>query len=548
MKHIKNLSGMHCFKKSAVLCIATLFFSLSACQLNNPTETQISALRTSLPTTVATTTPTTAPTEVPATAPTEQSIAPSTEPIPTIPEFTPELWLTDPKYPTYEEYITSDSMGQHSAALAWIKMTDKTGIEFYLDFPDLCVRSSVHYQKYRVPNSEALNAYSPLCTDGKFLYMYAPSELIKVELLSGTVTDRLPISNYVKMACFDSAVLYYVSHSDGYFHIYQVYLPEMRQALLHSVEAPKVICEQFDQAAGTRQGSGALSWTIINPELLNVVEKELRNPTSQYKKYDSTELWQTKDPVQALYITYSEQILPKYERLEWLYHHIQEGYGIHALLQYTYDPVENELTTETGIICQCDFGSHISHDHFHPVEYEIAEPVAIEGLWQQLPGLEIQTELSESSKPKDASDLFYFGFANEPRKLYLGRNGWHTLLTEEPLTAWTDLYTGSEKAVYAITKDNRIIQITYDGSVCNTLYVSNGNLVDFAYQDGFLYVIEDDKILEIDLENYQCRVVLQQAYLSNLSFDGKDRLRFLTSEGLSWKYYTYNVKEAVIES
>jgi len=510
-----------------------------------PPETQATTAPTTEPTEEPTTTPTTQPTTEPTTEP---SIEPPTEA--TMPAFTTELWLTDPEYLSYEEFLQQVPPAHTGGSTdSWMKLVNGIGIKFSLSKSEqLTVQSSIHANTYRVPNARALMNYQAFQTDGKHVYMRSlphkdavSSEIIKVELRTGSVTDQLQIDNMVTMWVADATVLYYLTHSEGNYHVYRIYLPEMKQDHLCSMEAPAVLCMQYDQAFH-KSSFGPLAWTVINPELLAVVEAELKNPDSKYKvieDFDFSDIWNAEDPLAALYSIYQQRQLWSYEKLEWLYYFIQQDSGIHGLLDYSYDPLGDTLTTRTGIICQCDFGTRLPHDHYDPVEHEIPEPVLPDASWQPLPDMEAQVQLPADCKPEGSICLEYCAIDVQPSKYYLCVNGAYKEIALD-IQLKEFISYDSEDAIYCVTEEDTIIQLSYDGSVYNTLYKSSGELGTILYRDGVLYVKEDDAVLEIDVANGQCRVLLQQKYLQNIALDGEIGLYISAGKGLSYKDYLYH--------
>lgn len=504
---------------------------------------------TNVPTVAPTTEPTTQPTEPP-TEPTTQPTEPPTEPGPTIPEFTPELWLTDPVYPSYEEFL-KDPNGYTPSA--WMKMVDGYGIQFNMGMDEiLTVESSVHDKTYRVPNAEALTGYGKIHSDGRHVYMISlpqrdssAYEIIKVELLTGTVTDRIQIGSFITRWVENGIALYYLQYSEGSYQVYRIYLPEMKQDLFCTLDAPEKLCVPYSQAF-YKSGN---TWTVINPELLAKVEKELKNPESQYKNHenylDFSELWNAEDPVQALHLFYSEEQIWRYQWLDWLYWAVQEDTGIHALLEYSFDPVSGTLTTRTGVIDGCSFGSGMPHDHFDPVEYEIGDPVLVESSWQPLAGMDIKTPLPAGDKPEGDIRILYTSVEGMPEKYYLGIDG---VYQETALETTIKIYSTAygDDAIYCCTEENALIQLSYDGSICNTIYQSDCILGTVLDGGEFLYVIEDDQILQIDIASGQYRVLLRLDYLSAITFMGENIIYFRGSEGLSYEDYTYNLETGEI--
>lgn len=530
--------------------LLALLFLLSACIAEMPAETTYpSAAPTTAPaaqptesTTTPTTVPATQPTEAPTTEPTEApTTAPTTQPTvpttaPTEPILSPELWAIEPEYLSYDAYFSEDRKYVNTSS--WLVSTESGSIAYSVlgGGRDKYVESSAHEEIYMIPNQEQFESHKFMGTDGKYAYMSNEKELLKVELVTGNIVSKIEADSILNwyVTIYDGRVGYYTNNTGEELQIIRVYLPEMRQDILLTLKEP--LC-MFSYGY-TISNLGDIIWTTFNPEFLTVLKAELENPNSKYKSMEQlnfSDIWAMEDPLNMAHR----------DPMEIISYEIQKDTGIPAFIEYSYNQKNGTTTSRTFIVDGCYFGTGTPDDHFNPIHVDLGTPTVITDSWHSLPGMDIKAPLPDT-KLEQSSYYRYSQFLSSPRRLYLLADGIYTEILDVQLKC--DPYTvDTGSGICCISQDNKVLQLSYDGSVCNTLYVSSGNIVDFAYQDGYLYVTEDDKILEIDLENHQYRVVLQQAYLSSLSFDGKDRLRFLVSEGLSWKRYTYNVKTAVIE-
>ena len=143
--------------KAAVSILAVILaVLLAACVPTVPAET------TTAPTEVTTTAPTAAPTTAPTTEPTTEA----TEPEPQILE--PARWMTDPVYPSYEEFLAKEPEYASVNASSWLVMDGDSGIEYRLGYEGLKILSSVQGVAYPVPNAEALQDYYARATDGSW--------------------------------------------------------------------------------------------------------------------------------------------------------------------------------------------------------------------------------------------------------------------------------------------------------------------------------------------------------------------------------------------
>ena len=515
--------------KAAVSILAVILaVLLAACVPAVPAET------TTAPTEVTTTAPTAAPTTAPTTEPTTEATTEATEPEPQILE--PARWMTDPVYPSYEEFLAKEPEYAPVNASSWLVMDGDSGIEYRLGYEGLKILSSVQGVAYPVPNVEALQDYYARATDGRYVYMLGDTELIKVELQTGEILDSIQLERIMVSTIVDDFVMYCITYDGAQFNACRVYLPEMKLDVLNGFDAP----EKLYVETGTHYIDGSLRFILLNPELIALLERELQNPESPYRKpviygheADFSQLWTTEKFWDEQFLMWQDMFL----------FGVQEMSGIRAFVEYHYHLEDNTLTTRTGIIDGCSFGTGDPHDHFKPEITEIDGPVAVNGPWQPIPGLDIQGAMTE--KPAGEFTVEQRSFGTGPAKLYLCRGGRFTELAELSLQNMTELADG----ICGITQDNRIVKLSYDGKVCNTLYAGSGPLQDIIYLENGFYVVDGDRLVEIDLSTGQSRVLVQQEYMWDIEFWNKEEgtIYFLASEGLTHQQHTYDPAAGTLE-
>jgi len=128
---------------------------------------------------------------------------------------------------------------------------------------------------------------------------------------------------------------------------------------------------------------------------------------------------------------------------------------------------------------------------------DTAPSTLINSPWQPLTGAEIQGTPA-GGKPHRLALPRIDGEGLYPGKLYLVSEGHVTQLLDEPVIQVRDF----EDAVYCVTEDNRLLQISYDGSVCNTLYHNGGKPLKILGMAGEnLLILEENTLLRIDAAN-----------------------------------------------
>lgn len=269
-------------KKLMILLLAVL---LAGCEQTNPEETTVS---TTEPTTQATTAPTTATTTAPTTAP--------TEPEPTILE--PELWLTDPQYPSYEELFSQD-VSYADYTTDWIVEHEGIYREYHFEAWNDSVQVYSYYSDlvYPVPNTESFmddyDAPQYFGSDGKYAYFYNrvdTNRIFQMELLTGKVVTLIDEEKiYAHPMLQANCVVYYARAAGDKAEICRIYIPEQRVDVLCTVENTEYL---FDITYPATTG-GKISWYGLNPEIVAKAEALRADPNAGkiINEYDYTGAW-----------------------------------------------------------------------------------------------------------------------------------------------------------------------------------------------------------------------------------------------------------------
>ena len=391
---------------------------------------------------------------------------------------------------------------------------------------------------YYVPIEEnLLSDFSVIAADGRWAYLCNGDELCKLELLTGELTTLVKKSEDIiywdVQACGKDTVcifqldaqrnlrIYYRDlHSDAEKTLYEGILP---QSSPYDLTAEiRGLC--FSAPSTTL---GTFSWQMMNPAFYAVLQEELANPNSQFKhiyQQDYSKCWENPEEYPIHLATYPP-----------LCNAIQEAYNIPYYVKYICDPVSGIVTEDYGIIDSCYYGTGQSHNHF---DYEITK--------EEVPEIldVAPVEIPNIGKPSgewpevDSVDLFVysdFGYGHP----YFALGDPIIKLADIPVT---EMEIGSD-FVYCITTEGTIIQFSYNGKICNTIYTSENELRDLCYLDDRLYFIDGSTIVCIDtVAGTYCpiiRTTLKELYISG-EYDGG--LYFGVRQGLYGRVYRFYIE------
>ncbi len=467
------------------------------------------------------------PTETtPAVYPTE-----STEPMK--PGIDPELWKTSPAFPACQDFFASDRIYEnHRDGNRWIVTQDDSATMYTVAINRyVTVQSDAFSEIYTVPNSAALQRYEVLAADGKSAYLSGENRLIQLDLLTGEIKPLVDAEQLIDAYFCGGAVLYYAYREGERVYICRLYVPDMTNEILHTVNTPSNLF-WLDCPDSTL---GDVTWTTINPELLEHLKDALADPNSSYQKdgaYDYSDIWKAEDALTN----------PGYtQNLKWICYYLQRDTGIHALLQGRYHCADGSYTEKTGVFDDCSFGTSYPHDHFSPDVTTAAPPVIVNGSWMVLPAKNFQA-LPEQRNQSGYPMIYGAGFM--PGTLYWNNNGSMKKLTEQVVTEMCS----SEDTVYCISENQSILELSQDGNVCNTVYSSeNGTLRELSWKDGMLYVVDGDSIVKIDIQNKQYRHLITHPDIIDMFGHEDGIVYFAVAKGMYYQQYLYNTITGVLE-
>lgn len=395
---------------------------------------------------------------------------------------------------------------------------------------------------YEIPVKKGLTEYGVLIADGHWAYLTSSRDLIKVDLLSGDcttlVTQSKNANSWQVRSCGKDTVcifefgegntmrvFYRDLHSDAEKVLYEGTIPATPAADLRFI-APETTL-------------GEVTWQMMNPAFWAAVQAELQNPDSQFKTIQ--------DGVYAGCWTDPKNNPVSITDEPFLCIAIQDHYNIPARVKYIYDIKTGQLTEDYGIIDGCERGSGDYNDHFN---YENTRETPLDVLSpapKEVPNLTKLTSAQAEQVKNDAynsmrmqSFLFSeFGYG----KPYLNQEGNLRKLTDiEARGITSDPYY-----VYCITAENTVVQISPDGSTCNTIYTSDGILADLCYLTGSIYFKDDNQIIRIDtVSGTYCAIAQSKGTMRVDSF-GEEGLYILVVQGLYNQQYFFDPDTGVLK-
>jgi len=528
--------------KKIVLCVIAVMLILCGCKQQAgkpavPTASQAPSQTTSSTQPSETTAPTISSTPTQPTRPTETTAATAPTEMPTQ-ELEVEDWQLDvPNYLSYEDYFATEreflNTELFNSQTSWTKGSRvyEFGYENGLlnrqkDDEILVVYCEEIDEKYVVPGSKTYINYTIAGADGHYGYLYNENSFLRMDLATGNVekmlegysfcrsSDYEPINVYL----LDNLVAYYISYADGELSVGRLYLPAMKNEILHNTQG-----EFYNislQRPKTNQSP--VVWTMTNPEFVDYLKAELANPNSKIQKgtqYDYSQRWKEDDAFST--IINSPMHL----------HYLQDAGNQRALLKWTLDLGSEELTKQTGLIDSCFHGSGYPHDHYNTDVTTAPAPELIMGDWtkisQQVPfPLHPSTDgVIVKGKLLKVTDV------ESQVHLYAKTDGDYQKVSNDPIRMVVD--TGS-CAIYVTADGKAVIAVSYDGTQSVELYRASYGGVDYIRFDETelhipsvrsvaverRFVIRDgDTLVEVNLDNLQYRPLVKHPNLQNYHID-----------------------------
>ena len=283
---------------------------------------------------------------------------------------------------------------------------------------------------------------------------------------------------------------------------------------------------------------------MMNPEMMELLTKEYNNPDSVYintsQKFDFSGVWGQPGMID----TYSDSN----PLVRSICQVIQEKSGTMALMRCWYSPLKDEYTQELGAIDDCFTGTGLRHDHYNPKADAPAVPEVDFGSWEDMglqPLSQSQDELLAETMEADTLSVLLYANPYEFPTLYAGNPGEPLVqVLNEPVTQWEN----SLYYIYTITCDGELMQLSLDGTVCNSLYkAKHGQLRDMDYQSGMVFLLDGDFLVQVDLTTTEQRTLLEAPDIVDIGYYEENQVYICQSKGLHQKQYILNLETQALE-
>ena len=421
------------------------------------------------------------------------------------------------------------------------------GYDFYTEMTGVIqnskLASPICKLVYTVTPSMNCDGHAALIADGQYVYSASADNVIKMNLLTGECSVLLEkgsdIVRWSVRGCGKDTLCIFTLDKDNYLRIFYRDLHSDAEMVLYAGKIPETPSEDLRFAFSPTSTLGTVRWWSMNPEFYAVVQAELANPDSQFKtdgNHDYSVYWE--DP---------ENHPVSIETAPFLCMAIQEYYDIPARVEYSIDPKAGEFLADYGIIDSCERGSGDYNDHFNyentwetPLYVLDPEPVDVPDL------VKLTSEQTEQIKNDEYNQLCLrsflfseFGYG----KPYLNQDGKVTKLADiEARGIVSDPYY-----IYCLTTNNTIVQISPDGSICNTIYTSDSVLDDLCYHTGSIYFKENDKVIRIDTVTGTSSAILRTDGSMSMDSFGEEGLYILVVQGLYDQQYFFHPETGILE-
>lgn len=461
----------------------------------------------------------------------------------TVPEanMSVDMWqLAEPAYLSYEAYFATERK-LLDASHSWIK--DGKLFALLSTLPNMQVYCFENGKKCNVPTKTSYQDYNCIGADGRYGYFYNASQFLRLDLATGVEEIILENQDLHDVRLMDNLLVYYISSANGDLRIGRIYLPTMQQDILYEMQG-----EYYDVGLNTvNSTTEPVSWTMINPEMVDLLKAELANPNSQYKQqyvnggenlYDYSEYWEAENGLLGIIEN------------PGLLHHIQDTSGVRAFLKCIYNPVDGSLTKKTGVIDNCWHGSSYPHDHYNP-EVTTADPVEVlMGEWKDLqnalPASMIDGKTTNGCRllPDVASDHYP----------YVKMTDGYNKMTETPVV-WAAntgnglLYLSADKhSIYAVSYlDNKPVEI-YRSK--NEITIPQNNPGNLDLEKQWLVLLDGDTLVQIDLAAGKSRQLIRHPYILSYYYidSGATTVYFDVAVGLYVGGHTIDLETGELRS
>ncbi len=484
-------------------------------------------------------------TTIPTTVPTEPTVPPTTEPP------APEWLVADRVSPSYDDFFSHD-LPYNTLTYGWTVPKGDSLTQYYIrsERDGLCISSNPWSGGFMIPDSGNLTELPIVGADGKWAYLHSSDGILQLDMQTGESTLLVVHGNILQAALCGYDVLYYAAVSeDGTVGVYRLYIPTMTlDPLCEGIERSWYFSISFP-----RTTLGSITWSSINPDMATRLWAELNDPNSPYLEGDGqvggpTHLWEDPSIVQD----------PNYEwgwdkAALWVCRWIQEDTGIHTWYKCTYDPTTDTYTEDTGVVDNCWFGSGYAHDHYEPEVTSLPDPVPVVSEWIPITGTTLPT--SPTADELYAEGLYDHYDANIPGITVYGlplQSEYVYHINSNTLTQAMDMpVTMAQNSVhflYCVTEDNRLLQISHDGATHNILYTAESEIREISHANGHLYLLDGNKIVEIDIPALQYRVLLEHENIIEASAHDEEGVVYFTiARGLHYQQYLFTPETGELE-
>ena len=501
--------------------------SSSPVQLNSKPAAKPTSTPTIIPTVVTqpTTKPTAAPTK-PTTKPTTAPTKPTTPPPTTQPNL---KWLTNREIVPFEERFKEDvpfGYGRTSWLMPWTypgyphyRSQYRLMINSYFSNPIIIMEQGVEEDErvYWVPISiDRFDGLKILALDGRWGYFCNNSELCRLELLTGELitlaTRNEGDIRWEVQACGKDTVCVFRIDAERNLHVFYRDLHSEAEKTIYKGVLPNVPMDADNlkfYASTTTQGQAY--WETMNPAFYEVYLKELNDPNSPLKNSAN------------------------------LYKAVQDHYSIPMLVRYTCDFATGELTEDFGLYDTCWNTEDCKHDHWN-----------YENTREEVPAIldVAPTEIPDIAKP-EGDDIWYeadsvltgiysdFGYGQP-----------YVVLEGSPKKLADFAVTDSEISshfVYFVTTEGTLVQFNYKNTDYKTIYRSENQLREPFWCGDYLYFVDGNTIVCIDIVAGTYRPVIQTT-LDEIYIVGEeyihypDDLYFGVRQGMYYKEYRYDAE------
>ena len=428
--------------------------------------------------------------------------------------------------------------------------SDGTYVRYLLEEIDKTNRLAVFKGKimeaalvYEIPVDIDLSGYGILHADGHWAYLTGNGTLLKVDLTTGNystvLTKNKDASMWLMRSCGMDTVCIFEVDAENNVSIFYHDLHSDSQKTLYTGTLPIPLSEDFSFTA-PESTLGQITWEMMNPEFYAQVQKELSDPNSRFHTNKYTNYWN--DP---------EDRPITIEKDAFLCIEIQDYYNIPARVKYIYDIQTGELIADYGIIDSCERGSGDYNDHYNyentwetPLDIVDPAPVEIPNL-TKLTEVQIAEDLADEYNAANGNVFLYNAFGYAKAYWRLNELGGATYI--KPSDILFREVVASPHYIYGITPDDTVVQLSIDGSICNTIYTSQNTLGEICYHAGSVYFLDGNQVIRINVITGTYNAILCcDGWVRLDTWGNDDKLYILVVQGLYNQQYFFDPDTGVL--